>query len=820
MITRKTTDDMGANSNAMLGLSGLDTASMLKSMMAPYKRQISSLSQKQQVVVWKQERYRDLISKLNDFKAKFFDYRNYATNISSPGTWKKFLVENPGSEYVKISSTPDSKPVNGKIEMVKMPKPSEITGRSGLVRDVEGVMAPSWITAIGSYLTINMDGIERSIQITAAMATQPTDEDKVEMLQNAIDAAFGPGMLTVNLVLNSSSVNVLRFTANPAEVNQFTIKDGGASTARIELGFGGNANLSNKIVPSDTLSILSSRMNVPINFVPKSTFDSNGLPVIRDVVEFSINNVKFQFSKFDSLRTVMDTVNYSGCGATMKYDNVNDRFSLVSSISGPGENIRLKEEETNFFAAIGLGFLDEDNVVPAVNIVGGQISLSLVNDINASNSLITPVPYIFDITVNGITKKIALTRNNYLDNDDLFADLNAKLGVAFPAAGLTFAAQPTSIPGIEDIVMNIDKTAANAAWSVQIAADPATPPGAMIDFGFDDLQVKLAAASPAYTPGEFGRVIIDGVVLQVDRPVFEYNGVLYELRKLPPPGSDPIEYTLRTDTDKIVALIREFVEAYNELARLIGAALSEKRDKDYLPLTDEQKEKMTEKEIEKWEAKAKTGILRGDTGFFSLSSKLRMAVSNPVYLKYGDKAALQYNLKKMGIDTKDQLSGMFNPADNGALFIDEQALRYAIETDLDQIALLFTKPPEVYKTKPEDADKPAAWHAKMKRQYSDYTGGLATKITNVLDDYIRTMRGSNNAKGVLIERAGVERDSSELYNAFSREIFEYERRINSLWDRYDKIEKQKIRVLSRLESVISNASVQMDWMQGQMGQQK
>ena len=820
MIVRKTTDEVGMNSNAIMGLSGLDTASMLKSMMKPYKIPITSLSQKQQIVVWKQERYRELITKLNDFKAKFFDFRNPATNINSSGTWKKFLIDNPGNEYVEITSTTTSKPKSGSIEIQKMPTASTITGRSGLMKEVIGVSGLDWTNAAGSFLTINMDGIVRSIPITSAMAAQPTNEDSRVMLQNAIDSAFGAGMI-ITEIFNDGGVEKLKLTANPTEVNQFTIIDGGVSTARVELGFGGSSNLSNKVVLSDTLDALSGRMNEAIQFKTALTYDSNGAPVTRDVVEFMINGVSFQFSKFDSVKTVMDTINNSGCGVNMSYDNAGDSFKLTSAISGPGENILIKEEETNFFSAIGLGFVDEDTADPAINIFGGVIDPGLVSTVNAWNTPGTNPAYEFIVTVNGVQRTITLDRT-YVDENDMIGDINAQLAAAFPTAGVSIGvSQSTVVPTDWYLVLNIDKTAPNAAWSFQVDVDPGNPAaGILSNFGLDVLSANVGALTPQYSMGEFGKVVIDGVILQVDRPTFEYDGVLYSLKKLPPPGSDPIEYSIKTDTDKIVDLVREFVDAYNELVRAIGEALGEKRDKDnaYPPLTDEQKADMSEKEIEKWEAKAKIGLLRGDVHFISLSSKLRLSVFNPVYEKYGDSKPISYSLKKMGIDTKDSMS-MFNPADNGALFIDEEVLRYAIETNLDQIALLFTKTPDTFTPGPEDADKPAEWKARMQRIYDDSTGGLATKITNILDDYIRTMRGSNNAKGVLIERAGVENDTSDLYNTFTKEILEYDRRINALWERYDRIEKQKIQTLSRLETVIQNAATQIDWMQGQLGQQ-
>jgi flagellar capping protein FliD len=812
---------MGANSNAMLGLSGLDSPAMLKSMMRPYKTQISALSQRQQTVIWKQERYRELIGKLNNFKAKFFDYRNPATNISSAGTWKKFVVDNPGGEFVKITSTADSKPKSGSIEMLQMPDSSVITGRSGLAREVSGSTKPYWDTAVGSYLTINMDGIERSVYITSEIASQPTAAGKVAMLQNAIDSVFGADMIYVDLVPGPPvpGDDVLRFTANPANVNQFIIKDGSAGTARIELGFGGDSNLSNKIVLNDTLGMMSLRMNDKIHFVNESFYE-NGLPVTREVVKFTINNMSFRFTRFDSIGAVMNAINSSGCGVTMSYDNIGDCFKITSNISGPGASIRIREEETGFFSALGIGFMNEDTASLGVNLVGGIVDPGLLAAINAANSGGPPFLYSFDVTINGVAKSIVLTQI-YAGAGDVISDVNDQLNMLFPTAGVSAGIRPsTASPGDFELVLNIDKTAQNAAWSIQIEAGPSMPAGAMDDFGLSAIRDKLLSISPSYEQGKFGRVVIDGVMLQVDRPVFETGGVLYELKKLPPPGSGPIAYTVSADADKIVDMVREFVEAYNDLTRAINAALSEKREKDYRPLTDEQKDQMSEKEIEKWELKAKAGLLRGDSGFIGLSSKLRLTAFSPVYEKYGENKAIPFSLKKMGIDTKDEMSGLYNPADGGTLYIDESALRRAIEANLDQIALLFTRTPEKIEPGPDDANRPPEWKARMQRMYDDYTGGISTKLLNVLDDYVRTMRGTNNSKGLLIERAGIERDSSDLYNSFTKEIIEYERRINALWDRYDRIEKQKIKALSRLESIISNASAQMEWMQGQMGQQR
>ena len=48
--------------------------------------------------------------------------------------------------------------------------------------------------------------------------------------------------------------------------------------------------------------------------------------------------------------------------------------------------------------------------------------------------------------------------------------------------------------------------------------------------------------------------------------------------------------------------------------------------KDYAPLTDEQKAEMSDREIELWEEKAKTGLLRGDSALNAIWDDLRSTI--------------------------------------------------------------------------------------------------------------------------------------------------------------------------------------------------
>ena len=71
-----------------------------------------------------------------------------------------------------------------------------------------------------------------------------------------------------------------------------------------------------------------------------------------------------------------------------------------------------------------------------------------------------------------------------------------------------------------------------------------------------------------------------------------------------------MKITVSLDVDGIYETIEKFVNDYNTLIEEINAKLDEKLHRDFSPLTDEQKEEMKDKEIEKWEEKAQSGLLR------------------------------------------------------------------------------------------------------------------------------------------------------------------------------------------------------------------
>ena len=74
-----------------------------------------------------------------------------------------------------------------------------------------------------------------------------------------------------------------------------------------------------------------------------------------------------------------------------------------------------------------------------------------------------------------------------------------------------------------------------------------------------------------------------------------------------------ITIVVNNNTEQLFENIKSFIEKYNELVKTIEDKLREPKYKDYLPLTDEEREQLSDKQEEKLEEMARSGLLRNDS---------------------------------------------------------------------------------------------------------------------------------------------------------------------------------------------------------------
>lgn len=163
---------------------------------------------------------------------------------------------------------------------------------------------------------------------------------------------------------------------------------------------------------------------------------------------------------------------------------------------------------------------------------------------------------------------------------------------------------------------------------------------------------------------------------------FTINGMNVQLK-----GTGEVTITVSPDTDAIFNAIKTFVDEYNKLVDEVNKKLQEPRYRDYPPLTQEQKEEMTEKEIELWEERAKSGMIRNDSMITSIMSQMRMAVYGTV------EGSVFKHLSSIHIEAGSYVDeeGKLVYGQRGKLYIkDENALRQLISENPDEVMKLFT----------------------------------------------------------------------------------------------------------------------------------
>lgn len=304
------------------------------------------------------------------------------------------------------------------------------------------------------------------------------------------------------------------------------------------------------------------------------------------------------------------------------------------------------------------------------------------------------------------------------------------------------------------------------------------------------------AKATEYTAGEDSVVTIDGQKLVRSTNSVTQDGVTY---KLVSESTEEQTISLSLDTDAIYEKIASFISDYNSLIDSIDDKISEEYDRDYQPLTDEQKEEMTDDQIEIWEATAKTGLLHNDSVLESMLSNMRSAL----YQSVGD---VGVHLSNIGITTSSSYE------DKGKLIIDSDALKEAIDADPDAVMNLFSKQSTSYSGTVGLRTLDSSQRATRTSEE-----GLAYRLYDIIQDNISTYRNTAGKKGLLLEKAGMEGDSSIYDNLLYDEIEDYSEDIETLLDKLDDKEDAYYARFSAMETYINQMNSQLSALQSALG---
>lgn len=262
---------------------------------------------------------------------------------------------------------------------------------------------------------------------------------------------------------------------------------------------------------------------------------------------------------------------------------------------------------------------------------------------------------------------------------------------------------------------------------------------------------------------------INGLQTERSSNTFVLNGTQITLHST---SEEEVRVEVNQDTDKIFNMIKDFVELYNEVIQEVNTKLSEPYYRDFPPLTEEQKKDMTEREIELWEEKAKSGLLRSDRMLSSIVTDIRNTLTSAVKGLDGISS-----LSQIGIKTGPWY-------EKGKLHIDEAKLRETINERGEELVKLFTNSPGAE---------------------SNEGAGIFRKLRTTLD----------NATKQISDKAG--RDTSTYdQSSLSEQIRNYERRMELMEERLLTIENRYWAQFTAMEKALQQMYSQSDWLYQQL----
>lgn len=233
-----------------------------------------------------------------------------------------------------------------------------------------------------------------------------------------------------------------------------------------------------------------------------------------------------------------------------------------------------------------------------------------------------------------------------------------------------------------------------------------------------------------------------------------------------------ITITTTTDSQGIYDKVKDFLTEYNNIINEITKLYNADSAGSYEPLTDDEKDKMSDTEIEKWETKIKDSLLRRDNSLSSIMSSMMTAMSSSIEIN-----GKSYALSSFGIQTL----GYLNAAENeqNAYHIDGDEDDENTSGNKDKLMAAITSDPD---------------------SVVEFMKQLSSKLYKAMDDQ---MQSSSLRSRYKIYN---DKELDKEYSNLTKTIKQWESKVSDKEDYYYKKFSNMETALSKLQSQTSSLS--------------
>lgn len=796
-----------AVSNLRLGgiTSGFDTEAMVTQLLSSYQTRIDKQSQKITKLSWQQSAYQDITKKITEFKNTYFDVLKRDTYLMSPSTFNKFKADvtatsNADAAGLTVSTTSNSSSGSYKIKLNQAAKASTAQGNSITSGNFKLDLDKALSSASGEVKTnddgsktwtmnfaldVQVGGIRKTISFSAdaLLGADGNVADKdaakssiIDSLNQKLQESFGYSGKTSGAT-----------GATDANGKEWFLQVKLGSDGKAEFQVGGNASVSvaeNKgnfglAQPKEKVAISTGSVVTGVNALQVEIGGKN-VSVAFNGVSSTYYDSKGQtgneaiLAEYKELKTAAYRKSYNLADNEIVSDEQLEKFTYSNEQAAKDKNAASIKEALKGVAGYTFNF-DGTYVTAAdsngnsvdfsmTSVEGGTLGLTKASASNKINSGSTLLDLGFKPEADGTYKLNINGTEISLDKKSTISSMMSAVNKSAAGVTMTYSSLTNSF--------TLESKEFGGAGKVEVGD---TSLGRSLGLVDDNGTVGASEGQNAIFEINGQEVYLNDNTYTLDGNTFTFNDNMTI--------GETYTVNIAKDSTTVKDALKKFVESYNKLIDDVYGYIGKSPAKDddgntYEPLTNAEKDEMSEDEITKWEEKAKQGVLYNDSTVSTVMSQMRSALYTSVTLDDGSKFGI-YNL---GIKTSSEWS------EHGKLQIDENAFDKAFENNEDAIIKLFT-----------DSDT-----------------GMMKKLNSVIDGAVKSS-GAANTRGTLVRKAGKADSSVTTDSTIYKEMVKMQDRLKELQDRYDTKEEYWWKVFTNMETAMADLNSQTSYISSYLG---
>ena len=742
-------------------VSGLDTETLVQAMVSTQVSKKEKLQKAQTKLQWKQDAFKSLNTKVYGLYSKVGNLR-----FSSTYNMKKTTV----SDTTKAQVTASNTAVNGiqTLQIKQLATSGYLTG--GELK--KGTTGKTTLKELG------YDGADTSISVTIGSSKKDIDVSGSTTVDDLVSKLKDAGL---NASFDDKNGRIFVSAKETGKENDFSLT--GADMSGLKALNAAGLSVMSKSDIENYNKMASYAKNGDTGSYSESKTSEAILQTLKNLQNAYVGNTNLARDEKDfnakiAYSDAKDAVNKYLDGDDTNADKKAEREQLANLLKQSSSKYTYVNNQTG----------EVKEIYDVKDAAGWTAYDKKVNELAKSTGLITETTGDAGETKEDSTKLEALSNNIKtviaVDDNVIYTDDDKKAYYLSEDKRTAAKKRLEEIPKEKEANDAVIADEDNGYWDIKDYSGKTEDDLAAIADKYAkqvtnarDMVEKLAKGSTdipiskgaSRVDAQDAKITLNNADFTSSSNVFNINGLTIKATAKTADG-ETLSINTDTDTQGIYDKIKDFLTDYNSIINELTSLYNADSAKGYEPLTDDEKESMSDKEVEKWETKIKDSILRNDSTVGGVMNAMTTAMMKSYTIN-----GKSYSLNSFGIHTQ----GYLNAAKN-------EQYAYHIDGDEDDTITSGNtdKLMDMINNNPEDLE--------------EFMKQLTSGLYSALDS---KMKSTTMSSAYTIYN---DKQMTKEYNNYTTEIKEWETKISDLEDRYYKQFSTMETQLAKMQSTTSS----------------